>query len=69
MSRLYITKLELDDSDEYFCYTAEKILMGAHVLRVIENDRTKEVVANLEMFFRFAAFTFIFILIVGQVMK
>ncbi|EYC32721.1 hypothetical protein Y032_0002g1060 [Ancylostoma ceylanicum] len=69
MSRLYVSKLELDDSDEYFCYTSEKILMGAHVLRVMENDRTKEVVANLEMFFRFAAFTFIFILIVGQVMK
>ncbi|KAK6752116.1 hypothetical protein RB195_003498 [Necator americanus] len=69
MSRLYISKIELEDSDEYFCYTAEKVLMGAHVLRVLENDRTKEIVANLEMFFRFAAFTFIFVLIVGQVMK
>ncbi|CAJ0604473.1 unnamed protein product [Cylicocyclus nassatus] len=68
-ARLYINKLELDDTDEYFCYTAEKILMGAHVVRVLENDRTKEIVANLEMFFRFAAFTFIFVLIVGQVMK
>lgn len=54
----------------YFsCYTAEKILMGVHYLRVMENDRTREIVANLEMFFRFAAFTFIFALIIGQVMK
>lgn len=68
-SRIYISKLDLEDSDEYFCYTAEKILMGVHYLRVMENDRTREIVANLEMFFRFAAFTFIFALIIGQVMK
>ncbi|VDO53387.1 unnamed protein product [Haemonchus placei] len=68
-SRLYITKLEMEDSDEYFCYTSEKVLMGVHYLRVLENDRTREYVANIEMFFRFAAFTFIFVLMIGQVMK
>ncbi|KAK5967708.1 Ig domain-containing protein, partial [Trichostrongylus colubriformis] len=69
LSRLYITKLELEDSDEYFCYTAEKVLMGVHYLRVMENDRTREYLANIEMFFRFATFTFIFVLIIGQVMR
>uniref|UniRef100_A0A7I5EBP2 Ig-like domain-containing protein n=1 Tax=Haemonchus contortus TaxID=6289 RepID=A0A7I5EBP2_HAECO len=69
LSRLYITKLEMEDSDEYFCYTSEKVLMGVHYLRVLENDRTREYVANIEMFFRFAAFTFIFVLMIGQVMK
>ncbi|VDP01595.1 unnamed protein product [Heligmosomoides polygyrus] len=49
-SRIYISKLDLEDSDEYFCYTAEKILMGVHYLRVMENDRTREIVANLEMY-------------------
>ncbi|VDM60541.1 unnamed protein product [Angiostrongylus costaricensis] len=68
-SRLYISSAELEDSDEYFCYTTDKVLMGVHVIRVLENDRTRETVENLRMFFRFAAFTFIFVLIVGQVMK
>ncbi|KAE9419833.1 hypothetical protein Angca_002019, partial [Angiostrongylus cantonensis] len=68
-SRLYISSAELEDSDEYFCYTTDKVLMGVHVIRVLENDRTRETVENLRMFFRFAAFTFIFVLIVRQVIK
>ncbi|WKY07921.1 hypothetical protein Q1695_007427 [Nippostrongylus brasiliensis] len=67
--RLYVSRVELSDSDEYYCYTAEKTLMGVHYLRVMENDRTREIVANLQMFFRFAAFTFIFILVIGQIIK
>ncbi|CAI4223828.1 unnamed protein product [Auanema sp. JU1783] len=68
-SRLIISNLQLTDSGFYYCYNTEKVLVAVHNLMVTENEKTKEILANMEMFLRFVAFTLIVIMIISRLLE
>ncbi|CAD6196715.1 unnamed protein product [Caenorhabditis auriculariae] len=67
--RLIFDAVTMQDDDQYYCYSSQNVLLSTFHVRVMENDKSRELVELMRMFVKFVAFLFIFSLIANQLFQ